>query len=438
MNIKIIAYTNIAFSLLIAANSVAQMPTNVKQQTIRLEKDEPSNQENIILPYAFSTDSMGTVVGVGAAIKGWHQPQLLLAATAFTGINEETRGFIVGAWDYNPPWTDRIFISLSGSYGEYPKQRAYASLSYQPNQIRPGSNGSDEDDYVEAGGENNWLDLRIEYVMPIGAAKNSPVMTYNVRNGILEGEGSGGETWNPLEGGVTNLLLRQYNQEESFKLNNTEYGRTVHPFELGISYDNTDYPVNPSSGSKQYLGVMHDFGWDDEDDWTFLQFEASKYFSLGSSDLARQRVIALNFWTGDAPSWEENINSAGQVELSGTPPQYLGATLGGWYRMRAYPSRRFHDRSVIYSTAEYRYTPRWNPVGNAAWLSWLKMDWWQFVAFVEGGRVANEYSTSELLSDWKFDGGIGLRAYLATGVIRLDFASANESSAMWVMFSQPF
>jgi hypothetical protein len=106
--------------------------------------------------------------------------------------------------------------------------------------------------------------------------------------------------------------------------------------------------------------------------------------------------------------------------------------------MRAYPSNRFNDRSAIYSTAEYRYTPHWNPIGEISWLRWLKMDWWQFVGFVEGGRVANEYSFSELFSDWKVDVGLGLRAMMAGGMIRFDWAVSDEGSSMWVMFGHPF
>ncbi len=69
-------------------------------------------------------------------------------------------------------------------------------------------------------------------------------------------------------------------------------------------------------------------------------------------------------------------------------------------------------------------------------LSVLKMDWWQFVGFVEGGRVANDYG--DLFSDWKVDGGLGLRAYMAGGVVRLDVAASDEEASMWVMFGHPF
>ncbi len=106
--------------------------------------------------------------------------------------------------------------------------------------------------------------------------------------------------------------------------------------------------------------------------------------------------------------------------------------------MRAYPNNRFNGKSVIYTTAEYRLTPRWNPIGNVNWLRWLKMDWMQLVGSIEGGRVADEYSVSELFSDWKVDGGVGLRAMVAGSVVRLDYSVSEEGSSMWVMFGHPF
>jgi hypothetical protein len=427
------------FFLILPGLSGAKPRATVKQQTLRLENTRKDARESLVLPYAFTSDSMGTVVGAGGGVKGYYQEQLLLGGTLFGATDEETYGAILGAWDYRPPWTERLFFTAVGSYGHYPRQRAYAKLAYEPGEIRPGSNGSDKDNYVETGGENNWLDFKLEYVFPIGAGRDGGMATYHLRAGMLESGSTGGDSWNPMEGGVTTLVLRQYNQTESFEFEFGALERSVHPIEVGIGYNNTDYPTNPSTGSNQYLSVKHDFGWDDATtDWTFIEFETSKYFSFGESETAKQRVAAFNFWTGDAPEWGEEANSEGLIELEGNPPQYDGATLGGFYRMRGYPSRRFHDRSVVYATGEYRYTPKWNPIGEISWLGWLKMDWWQFVGFVEGGRVAPEYSASELFSDWKVDAGVGIRAMMAGAVVRLDIAASEEGAATWVMFGHPF
>ena len=422
---------------LVADSAEARARATVKQQSIRAENPRTDHKESLILPYAFSSDSLGTVIGVGGGGKGYYQKQLLIGGSVFGAVDEETYGFVGGVWDYRPGWSERLFFTTTGSYGHYPKQRAYSSLDYAQREIRPGSNDSDEDDYLEAGGESNWFDVKIEYVLPIGAARNSAMATYYLRSGMLEKGATGGEKWNPREGGITTLMLRQYNKLESFETEFGDFERPIHPIEIGIGYNNTDYPPNPSTGSNQYLALKQDFGWGDAiNEWTFLEFEASKYLSLGTSERAKQRVAAFNFWTGDALSWDETTNSEGLVEIDGNPPQHDGATLGGFYRMRAYPSKRFHDRSVIYTTAEYRYTPYWNPIGNVNWLRWLKMDWWQFVGFVEGGRVANEYG--DLFSDWKADAGLGLRAMMAGGVVRFDVAVSEEGSGMWVMFGHPF
>lgn len=415
----------------------AKPRASVKQVSIRAENTRVNGEEMLILPYGFASESMGTVLGVGGGVKGFFQEQLLIAGTVYAGVDDDTYGAVLGAWDLRPTRSDRLYFSAVGAYGHYPRQRAYADFVNYVGQTRPGSNGSEADDYRETGGENNWSDFRFEYVLPIGAMKSSGVAAYHLRGGMVEKGATGGELWNPLEGGVTTLMIRQYNQFESF---NTEYGdfeRPIHPIEIGIGYNNTDYPLNPSTGSNQYLGVKHDFGWGEAlTEWTFLELEASKYFSLGESKLAKQRVIATNFWTGDALSWDEKVNEDGTVTIEGNPPQYDGANLGGFYRMRAYPSRRFHDRSVIYATAEYRYTPFWNPIGEWSLLRWLNMDWWQLVGFVEGGRVANEYD--ELFGDWKVDAGVSVRSMMAGGVVRVGWAVSNEESTMTVMFNHPF
>ncbi len=256
---------------------------------------------------------------------------------------------------------------------------------------------------------------------------------------MLTSGATGGKVWNPFKSGATVLLLRQQNRFQNYKTGMGILEGTIHPVEVGLFYNNTDFTTNPSIGSTQYLGLTHDFGWgESEDRWTFLEFEASKYYSLGTSSLAKQRVLALNFWTGNSISEEKTVDQEGNIVITDDPPFNEGGRLGGFYRLRAYPNNRFNDKAVIYTTAEYRYTPYWNPIGEISWLRFLKMDWMQFVGFVEGGRVADDYDFSELFSDWKADIGLGIRAMVAGGVVRLDMAVSEEGSAAWVMFGHPF
>ena len=422
--------------MLTSATVYAKVNTSVKSSLTREENPKQGTKTSLVVPYGFSTDSMGVTLGVGGGTKGYGQEQLILGATAFASF-EDAVGLFLGMWDYRPPFTDRFFFTALGMVGHYPQQRAYSARYFRPGLTRPGSNDSGKDQYAEDSGYDNWTDFRLEYVVPIGSARSDALQHYKIKGGLLQSPPVGGKTWNPLESGVTTLLLRQYNDYRSFEFSDGDVDVTEHPVQVALSYNNTDYPTNPSTGSAQYIGLTHDFGWlESPDDWTFVEFEASKYFSLGESDWAKQRIIALNFWTGDTPSWEEQTDADGNVTVNHNAPFYDGASLGGFYRMRGYPVDRFTDRSVIYTTAEYRYTLDWNPIGEVSWLNFLQSDWLQLVGFVEGGRVANEYG--DLFSDWKVDGGVGLRSMFAGAVVRLDVGMSDETTSAWVMFGHPF
>lgn len=425
--------------LLLPPILLARPSASVKFSTIRAENPE-KQKETLILPYAFSADSMGTTIGVGAMAKGFGQDQLLVGGSVWGSVDDALGG-VAGAWDYRLPFSfsERIFFTAFGSLGRYPRQKAYSTVIRTTDPKSAGKNDSDKDDFIEEEGDNNWFDLKVEYVLPIGSMKHNSMGTYHLENGLITSGSTGGESWNPLEGGITVLVLRQFNRYLSFDTDQGTVDGIIHPLEFGVLYNNTDFPTNPSTGSSQYLSFTKDFGWGDtEEDWSFIQFEASKYFDLGASKYSRQQVLALNFWTGSSPSWTETTLADGTTVVSDDPPFLEGARLGGFYRMRAFPTNRFNDRSVIYTAAEYRFTPRWNPIENVSWLNFLHLDWFQLVGFAEGGRVAGEYDFDELTSDWKVDVGIGLRAMVAGTVVRFDVATSEEGTSGWVMFRQPF
>lgn len=434
----------LVFIILSVEIAAAQMPTSVKHSTIRSESPH-AGKETLILPYAFSSETMGLTFGVGGMMKGYGQEQLSFAATIYAGTNNDLEqkddaiGILGAMWDWRLPYTNRFYLTATASAGYYPLKRAYSAPAFDPSGPRPGSNNSRADQFIEVGGSDNWLDIRLEYVLPIGAAENQAMMTYKLKNGMLASEPTGGGRWDPFSTGVTNVLLRTYNRYQEYEFDPGSLQRTIHPLQLALSYDNTDFPTNPSCGSRQFIGVTHDFAMlESNQTWTFWELEASKFFSLGDTDRARQRVLAFNGWTGNTPSWEETTLDNGLIKVNHAPPYYEGATLGGFYRLRAYPFSRFNDRSVIYSTAEYRYTPKWNPIAEIPWLRFLKLDFLQVVGFVEGGRVARAYTLSELASDWKSDIGTGVRALVAGSVIRLDAAVSKEGASFWFMVGHPF
>jgi len=99
--------------------AVAQMPTSVKQSTVRSENPK-TGKEWLILPYAFSSETMGLTFGLGGMIKGYGQDQLTFAATVFASNDDldskdDAAGFIGGMWDLRVPYAKRLFISAAGS-----------------------------------------------------------------------------------------------------------------------------------------------------------------------------------------------------------------------------------------------------------------------------------------------------------------------------------
>ena len=439
---NIVSFAPLLFAaiILLAVNDLQARPSTQVKSAVDRAENPGTVAEALILPYAFSAESTEFVIGVGGMRKGFHQEQMLVGGAAFAG--EDSYGGFAGIWDYRIPFLRRLFVSGMGMRGYYPNHRAYSApreAYVPPGSVRPGAHDSDEDLFIESAGDSNWLDFKLDYVLPLGAARDRGMMDYRLSRGLLVSEPTGGERWNPLHSGVTIAVLRQYNRYQSYELKEQELDGEIHAFELGLLYDNTDFPINPSRGSSQYVAWHRDPGWGDSfDDWSFVEAEASKYFDLGSDRFSRQRVLALNAWTAYSPTWDLAYNDAGGSRVENGPPFIEGANLGGFDRMRGFRDSRFHDKAAIYATAEFRYTLDYNPIQNVNWLRFLRLDWFQLVGFVEGGRVADEYRASTLFDDWKSDVGIGLRALTAGIVVRFDLAVSEEGTNAWVMVGHPF
>lgn len=419
-------------------SEVVAKPSAVVKLSVERAENKKEN-ETLLLPYVFSTDDLGTVFGIGAMATGIHQKQISVGGTMFGG--GETKGLALGLWDYRLFDTQRFFISAIGMAGKYPLLRAYSPL---PNgvtpvgEIRPGANNSSVDDFVENSGTSNWWEVKLEYVLPMGNAKKVGMAVYKLQGGLLT-KNNQVDDWSPLKTGTSVLIARQFNRYQLYQNESGEIEGAIHALELGILYNNTDFPVNPSQGSSQYLSFTYNPQWlKSKDDWTLIEFEASKYFSFGANSFAKQNILALNMWASYSPSWEVVYDEFGNSQVKDNAPFLEGATLGGMNRLRGFRQNRFHDKAAIYAAAEYRMTLDYNPIANVKWLRFLNLDWFQTVLYVEGGRVAPSFSSSTLLSNWKTDVGVSLRAFTAGIVVRLDITASKEGATTWLMVGHPF
>ncbi|MEA1890836.1 MAG: BamA/TamA family outer membrane protein [Pseudomonadota bacterium] len=421
------------------------LPVQVSAQVVALDRGKKIDEKRTgWLPYIFATESLGWAIGAGAfSASGKKQPQSSLFGTGFVTSNGSA--LVSGAWNNHRLGKSRFFFDGFVLADHFTDQRFYAGPDIDPNKPRAGTNDSDPEAYVTGVSNEVTFTASLKYRLPIGNLKDDPVAVYHLYQGLLESGPQGGETWNPLTNGQTTVagkFFYTYRDLNDFVFNEFQtdpidehLSAKSNGLEFWLEYDNTDFPRNPTRGSRQLLKATSDFGWAGSDEsWTNLEADFSKYFNLGDSDWFRQKAVALNFWTSNSPSWEESANG----DLTHTPPPMYGSSLGGYDRMRGYPSRRFHDKSAVYYSAELRLIPQTQPLRDLPLLNYFEIDWWQVVPFVEAGRVSDKYDTDLFIKDLKVDAGIGLRFMAFRAVVRLDWAVSDEGSSVWAMISQPF
>ena len=408
-------------------------------QSIFVGPDGKFEEKTLSVPYAFYNEAFGAAAAYAYGKVGYPQKQSAILGTAMIGSKGSIMGFFIGR-DLRLPWSDRLFLDPIAQIGYFKDADSYYDGRPGFPDERAGSNDSDKDNYIEGDGWDNFFRLRFKYLLPIGHGKDTIINTYVIDRGLLKSGASGATSWNPLTSGRTYFeLLPFYRWQE---INGDDGDREVktNGLEFSLFRDNRDFVPNPSQGSALRVDVTRDFGWvNSSDSWTVLQTEFDKYFSLGPSKTFRQRVIAFDFWTAYSPTWEVDGVVNDQEVISNRPPAYAGATLGGIWRMRAYPSQRFSDKASIYYSLEYRMIPDWNPFNKWPWLQkYIGVEWLQFVPFVEVGRVAPSWNLNELHTDMKWDAGLGLRLWAKGLVARIDTAVSDEGFGVAMMVSQPF
>lgn len=415
-------------------------------------EDDPDRDRApwVVLPYAFSTELLGTGVGAFYYQEGQFQPQDSLFLTAYV-TNNDSFG-LAGAWNRARFSESRWFVT-PGFYARRNRaQRFYSELGFGVDDTQGGNNDSSQEQFFEGRGWDVYGDVEFRYIAPVGLGREDIVHRFDTSEGLLA-SGSTHGSWNPLRSGRTTLLVAPFWQYRSLVVDeeNIDQFPAFFPVELdqslerrsngvtvALEYDNRDFDANPERGSWQKIQISRDFGWlGSSTSWTALEFDASKLFSLGESQRFRQRVIALRAWTAYSPTWSlTQIDDA--IRVDNAPPENMGATLGGNNRLRAYPSGRFSDKAAVYYSAELRVIPEWNPMKNWPLIRRTSWRWWQWVVFAEVGRVAPSWSFRDLHDDMKWSAGLGLRAMIGSSVVRAEVATSMESTQLVLMANHPF
>jgi hypothetical protein len=392
----------------------------------------------VVVPYAFDTESLSFAYGLAGGAFGYLQPQMTTYGAVMATTNESYGLYLVVS-KFEIPGIERLFLNTYGSAARHTEYREYLQGNPLFADERAGSNESSKENFLTGEGWNRYLELKFRYALPVGEGRAHVINTYELDRGVLVNGSTYRGEWNPLESGRTYLEIEPFYRRQSYHSEFAAFEEyKTSGVGIGLHYDNTDFIDNPSWGSQQRIRIMRDPGIGDNTfAWTALDAEASKYFSLGENKVFRQQTIGINFWTAWSPTWEEEIVD-GQVRTINRPPDYYGANLGGFYRMRAFPQRRFHDKAGIYYSLEYRVMPQWQPLPDVSWLRPFEIDWWQAVFFAEVGRVAPEWNLKTMHRDMKVDFGVSLRMMIMRAVGRLDVAVSNEGASVKALIGHPF
>ena len=401
-----------------------------------LETSLPRADSTINLPYGFWNETFGLAAGYVYAVNGSPQPQAGMVASVMAGTEGSVMGFLMGQNIRPVRSLERLFVDPILSLGYFDNADIFIDGNPDFPDERAGSNDSDPDNFITGRGRDTFARARFKYLLPIGTGRERILPAFQFDKGILADGANGGDDFNPWRNGLTYVELMPFFRSQNVENDLVDIEQATNGLELGLFYDNRDIGSNPSRGESVRLRVARDWGeFDSTDSWTSLGAEADYYVSLGETGRFRQRVLALNAWASYSPTWR--VRSDGFVD--NRPPAFSGATLGGLWRMRAFPAQRFNDKAGIYYSAELRLIPEWNPMVNfPALQERVGIQWFQVVPFVEVGRVAPSWNVDELHSDMKWDVGCGVRAWARGLVARVDVAYSDEGFGVQMMVGQPF
>ena len=415
--------------------SVGACPSAEAQEILLREGQTNTLPGTFTVPFAFYSDAFGLSAGASIGNRGFIQPQASAFATVVGSVDGTIYGFLA-VRDIEVPGVERLFVNGQINLGRFSQMNIYRDGNPRFRNERAGSNDSDPENFITGDGIDVKLWSLFGYVLPLGGGAIDPKSRLVLRDGLVIEGARDTSVWNPFRCGYTMVGVKPFYRRQDAETDEIgDVKLTTSGAEFLLRYENTDFHENPSRGSIQQLRYTKDWGeMGSTGPWETIDFTASKYFPLGEGRTSRQRVLALNMWWIDAPSWNEGAPDYHR------PPSYAGATLGGTERMRGYSEGRFNERSAAYYAAEYRHIPDWNPLKNAGWLNRrnAQVQWLQYVAGVEIGRVAGEFDLGELHSDMKVAGVVGLRAMVNTLIVRADVGITDEGAAVQMTIDQPF
>jgi len=388
------------------------------------------------IPFGFFSDTFGTAIGIGGIYSHVPAPESSLLGAVTVGTTGSFNLALGGA-QLRFPGSDRLYLYPLAVAARYMDQDLFVGSNNPGFEgQRAGSHDSDPDNIYEATLWDYWAKMEFRYLLPIGDGSGDRFLnTYVIQDGQLLRGATGGHSLNPLTSGRTFLLFTPEYRRKTVENEELNAPFETLNLEVGLLWDNRDFPMNPSRGGHVELSYQRDvLDSDSLNGWSSLELQTGAVWNLGQNRVAGQRVFTFDIWSAYSPSWE----TAEDGTVTKRPPPFKGPRLGGFYQLRGFESDRFQDKAALAYTAEYRIIPKWQPLDDLRILNWAKPRYWQMVLFAEAGRVAPHWDLDLLHTDMKMSGGFSIRGMFYQAVCRLDIAFSEEGSRIVAMYGHPF
>ncbi|MFM2613375.1 BamA/TamA family outer membrane protein [Vibrio campbellii] len=379
-------------------------------QIVAKEKD------SAFVPFYFSTETLGSTVGLAGVAKGVGQPQAALFGMGLYSEKDSYVGFLSA---FNYALSSNLLFSTQMYQARFNDNPYY--LGDQ------GSNSSSTEDKTVTNGDEENYKLEFKYLLPWGNVREHGLIGafQPVRDVSFA---------SPVDSGVSSIIFTPFYSSRELDIYNDKKEEAT-GFSLTFDWDNRDSVRNTTRGSHTSFDLTTGAkSLQSEDLWLKWEFQNSQYYSLGPlGDWFDQQVLAFDFYTADTPTWNQ-CEGASCVR----PPEQEQVRLGGLYRLRGYTAGRYHGRSAIHYSAEYRVLPDWQPLDDIPLINYYDLPWWQWVAFAEVGRVADDYDLKTLHEDMKWNVGGAVRFQVEGIVVRAEMAKGADEGTFRVMINQPF
>ncbi|NDJ83436.1 hypothetical protein GXP65_20590 [Vibrio campbellii] len=379
-------------------------------QIVAKEKD------SAFVPFYFSTETLGSTVGLAGVAKGVGQPQAALFGMGLYSEKDSYVGFLSA---FNYALSSNLLFSTQMYQARFNDNPYYLG--------EQGSNSSSTEDKTVTNGDEENYKLEFKYLLPWGNVREHGLIGafQPVRDVSFA---------SPVDSGVSSIIFTPFYSSRELDFYNDKKEEAT-GFSLTFDWDNRDSVRNTTRGSHTSFDLTTGAeSLQSEDLWLKWEFQNSQYYSLGPlGDWFDQQVLAFDFYTADTPTWNKCDGA-----VCARPPEQEQARLGGLYRLRGYTAGRYHGRSAIHYSAEYRVLPDWQPLDDIPLINYYDLPWWQWVAFAEVGRVADDYDLKTLHEDMKWNVGGAVRFQVEGIVVRAEMAKGADEGTFRVMINQPF